>query len=88
MSGTVQALIVAVLVTACVSYSSWRLMSAGLRLRVLGGLSRVPGIGRAAWFLAWQARVQSRLAAGCATCAPQVTSAASRKQTPGVLRRS
>jgi hypothetical protein len=88
MSAALQALIVAVLVTACAAYSSWRLMSAGLRLRVLGRLSRLPGIGRAAWFLAWQARVQSRLGAGCGSCAPQATSAASRKQTPGALRRS
>jgi hypothetical protein len=88
MSGTLQALIVAVLVTACALYSSWRLMSAALRLRALGGLRRVPGISRAAWFVAWQARAQSRLAAGCTSCAPQATSAASRKQTPGALRRS
>jgi hypothetical protein len=30
----------------------------------------------------------SRFAAGCAGCAPTATSAASRKQTPGALRRS
>jgi hypothetical protein len=87
MSGTLQVLIVAVLVTACALYSGWRLMSTALRLRVLGGLSRLPGIGGTAWFLAWQARVQSRLTAGCGACAP-ATSAASRKQTPGALRRS
>jgi hypothetical protein len=87
MSGTLQGLIVAVLVTTCALYSSWRLMSARLRLRVLGTLSRVPGVRGAAWFVAWQARVQSRLAAGCSSCAPQPTSAASRKQTPGALRR-
>ncbi len=88
MSTTVQALIVAVLVMACTLYSSWRLMSARLRLRMLGTLSRLPGVRGAAWFVAWQARVQSRFAAGCSSCAPQATSAASRKQTPGALRRS
>jgi hypothetical protein len=88
MSGALQTLIVALLVTACALYSSWRLMSARLRLRVLASLTRLPGIGGAAWFLAWQARAQARLGAGCGSCAPQATRAASRKQTPGALRRS
>jgi ferrous iron transport protein B len=88
MSFVLQAVIVALLVALCALYSIWRLLSARLRLRLLDRLAAVPGIGRAAWFAALRAAALSRFAAGCAGCAPAATSAASRKQTPGALRRS
>jgi len=88
MSFVLQVVIVALLVALCALYSIWRLLSARLRLRLLDGLAAVPGIGSAAWFAALRAAALSRFAAGCAGCAPTATSAASRKQTPGALRRS
>jgi hypothetical protein len=88
VSGMLQGLTVAALVTACVLYSTWRLLSAGLRMRVMDALARVPGIGTARWFEAARAHAVSKFAAGCGSCAPGATSAASRKQTPGGLRRS
>jgi hypothetical protein len=88
VSGVLQGLIVAAVVTLCALYSAWRLLSARLRLRVMDALARVPGIGTASWFSALRAHAVSKLAAGCGSCAPSATSAASRKQTPGGLRRS
>jgi hypothetical protein len=88
VSGVLQGLIVAVLVMVCALYSTWRLLSARLRVRVMDAVARVPGIGSASWFAALRAHAVSKLAAGCGSCAPAATSAASRKQTPGGLRRS
>jgi hypothetical protein len=88
MSLVLQMLIVALLVALCTLYSTWRLLSARLRLRLLDRLAAVPGIGSAAWFAALRAAALSKFAAGCANCAPTPTSVASQKQTPGALRRS
>jgi hypothetical protein len=87
VSGVLQTLIVALAVTACAAYSTWRLLSARLRLRVLEALARLPGIGNTAWFSALRRAALSRSAAGCGSCAPGATPAPSRKQTPGALRR-
>ena len=88
MSALLQGLVVAVLVTLCVLYSVWRLLSARLRMSVMDALARLPYIGSARWFAALRAHAVAKLAAGCGSCAPAPTSAASRKQTPGGLRRS
>ncbi len=88
MSGVLQGLIVTVVVLLCALYSAWRLFPARLRVRVMDALARVPGLGTAPWFEALRAHAIAKLAAGCAACAPTATSAASRKQTPGGLRRS
>jgi hypothetical protein len=88
MSGALQMMIVALVVLLCVLYSSWRLLSARLRLRALDALAALPGIGRARWLLGWRARLTSGSGAGCGSCAPTATRAASRKQTPDALRRS
>jgi hypothetical protein len=88
MSGVLQGLIVAAVVVLCALYSTWRLLSARVRLRVMDALARVPGIGTAGWFAALRAHAVTKLAPGCGSCAPGATSAASRKQTPGGLRRS
>jgi hypothetical protein len=88
VSGVLQGLIVAGLVTTCLLYSTWRLLSARLRMRIMDALARVPGVGTAHWFAALRAHAVGKLAAGCGACAPAATSAASRKQTPGGLRRS
>ena len=87
MSAGVQALIVALAVVSCAAYSIWRLLSARLRLRLLDGCAALPGIGHAAWYQALRARTVAKLAAACGSCAPAPTGAASRKQTPGALRR-
>ena len=83
MSFVLQLLAVTLLVSACATYSTWRLMSVRLRLRSLELLGGVPGIARAAWLAALRARLMGG-AGACGGCAP---SAASRKQTPGALRR-
>lgn len=87
MSAVLQGLIVGLVVLACACYSTWRLLTARLRLRVLDALSVLPGIRQAAWFGALRARTLAKSAAGCGSCAPAATSAASRKRTPGALRR-
>ena len=83
MSFVLQLLAVTLLVSACATYSTWRLMSVRLRLRSLELLGGVPGIARAAWLAALRARLMGG-AGACGGCTP---SAASRKQTPGALRR-
>jgi hypothetical protein len=88
VSGLLQGVIVALAVTLCALYSTWRLLSARLRMRVMDLLARVPGIGSARWFAAARAHAVGKLAAGCGSCAPAAKNAASRKQTPGGLRRS
>ncbi len=88
MSVLLQGLVVALLVALCAVYSTWRLLSARLRLRLLEKLAALPGVGSAAWFAALRAAALSKFAAGCANCTPAPTSAASRKQTPGAPRRS
>ena len=88
MSAVLQGLIVAVVVLLCALYSAWRLLSARLRMRLMDVLARVPGLGSASWFQALRSHAVAKLAAGCGSCAPAATSAASRKQTPGGLRRS
>ena len=84
MSFALQALAVVLLVSACAIFSTWRLLSARLRLRVLELIEAVPLLGRAAWIGALRARLLSG-AGGCAGCA--ATSAAAPKRTPGALRR-
>ena len=87
MSAVLQGLIVGLVVLACAIYSTWRLLSARLRLRVLDALSVLPGLKAAAWFAALRARTLSKSAGGCGSCAPAATGAASPKRTPGALRR-
>ncbi|HEX4387088.1 MAG TPA: hypothetical protein VH109_00525 [Steroidobacteraceae bacterium] len=84
MSFALQLFAVALLVSVCALYSTWRLMSVRLRLRSLELLGGVPGLARAAWLAALRARLVTG-AGACGGCAPP--SAASRKQTPGALRR-
>ena len=84
MNLALQVVVVGLLVGACLLYSTWRLLSARLRLRTLEALARLPVVGRAAWLAALRARVLAGMG-GCAGCA--APSAASRNQTPGALRR-
>ena len=85
MSMLVQGLLVALVVLACAVFSTWRLLSARLRLKVLDALARLPGFGASGWLAALRARTLAR-SPGCGSCAP-ATGAASPKQTPGALRR-
>ena len=84
MSATLQLLVVALLVGACAIYSTWRLLSARLRLRVLELLAGVPLLGRAAWIGALRSRVLAGVG-GCGGCAG--ASAPAPKRTSGALRR-
>ena len=86
MSGVLQGVVVGVAVAASVLYSTWRLGSARLRLRMLEALGRCRDCRRLPGFAAWYARALAQRAAGCGGCAP--TGAPPRKQTPGALRRS
>jgi len=88
MSAVLQQVLVAVLVTACVLFSAWRLLSARLRLRCLDALAALPGARTARWLTAARRRALSRLGAGCGACAQRSTPGAiSRNQTPGAPRR-
>ncbi len=88
MSAVLQEVLVAVLVTACALFSTWRLLSARLRLRCLDALAAVPGARTARWLTAARQRLLSGLSAGCGSCAQHSTPGApSRNQTPGVPRR-
>lgn len=88
MSAVLQEVLVAVLVAACALFSTWRLLSARLRLRCLDALGAVPGARTARWLTALRRRTLSRLGAGCGGCAQASTpGAVSRNQTPGALRR-
>ena len=81
MSVLLQGLVVALLVALCAVYSTWRLLSARLRLRLLDEAAlALPGVGSAAWFAALRAAALSKFAAGCANCTPAPTSAASRNK--------
>jgi hypothetical protein len=84
MSFAPQGLAVLLVVSACTLYSTWRLLSGRLRLRVLELLAGVPLLGRASWIGALRARLVQG-AGGCAGCAG--SSAAAPKRTPGALRR-
>jgi len=88
MSAVLQEVLVAVLVTACALFSTWRLLSARLRLRCLDALAAVPGARTARWLTAVRRRALSRLGGGCGACAQRSTPGAiSRNQTPGAPRR-
>jgi hypothetical protein len=86
MSWVLQVIVVALSVAACATYSIWRLLSGAARERALNLLAAVPAVARMGWFIALQARTRARLGAGCGSCSA-APSAASRKQTPGALRR-
>jgi hypothetical protein len=83
VSFALQAVVVALLVGACLIYSTWRLLSQRARLRALERLARVPGFARAAWLAALRARLVGGMG-GCGGCAG---ASAGPKQTSGALRR-
>ncbi|HWZ61392.1 MAG TPA: hypothetical protein VNX02_00085 [Steroidobacteraceae bacterium] len=89
MSPLLQAVLVAVVVGACLLYSAWRLASLALRLRLLAALATLPGARRATWLGALRARTLAQLQSGCAGCASGATppAAGHRNRTPGALRR-
>jgi hypothetical protein len=84
VSLVLQALVVALLVSACALYSLWRLLSGRARLRALELLAGVPGFARAAWLASLRARLAGGLG-GCGGCAG--ASAPGPKRTSGALRR-
>ena len=86
MSWVLQVIVVAALVSGCALFSVWRLLSGAARLRTLAALARLPGLASMGWFVRLDARTRAGSGAGCGGCAA-APSAASRKRTPGVLRR-
>jgi len=84
VSFVLQGLVVALLVSACAIYSTWRLLSGRARLRALELLAAVPGFAQAAWLASLRARVAGGMG-GCGGCAG--ASAPGPKQTSGALRR-
>lgn len=86
MSLVLQVIVVAVVVSACLFYSIWRLLSGAARQRMLDVLARVPGVASLGWFVRLQARTHAKMGVGCGSCGTSTT-AASRKQTPGALPR-
>ncbi len=86
MNLALQVIVVALVVIACATYSIWRLLSAAARVRVLERLAKVPAVSRTGWYVRLSARTRGGTGAGCGGCAASTT-AASRKQTPGALRR-
>jgi hypothetical protein len=86
MSLALQVIVVAVVVSACLVYSIWRLLSGAARQRLLDLLTRVPGVAALGWFERLQARTLAKSGVGCGSCGASTT-AASRKRTPGALPR-
>jgi hypothetical protein len=83
-----QELLVAVVVVGCALFSAWRLSTVTLRLKYLGWLTRVPGIGASQWLGRLHARTLARQLDACGGCARAPTpGAASPNRTPGALRR-
>jgi hypothetical protein len=87
MSLVLQGVLVALIVSACVTYSTWRLLSVSARVRALDLLGSLPGISGTQWYQGVRARTTARLAGGCGSCGGS-TPATSRKRTPGALHRS
>jgi hypothetical protein len=64
-----QALIVAILVTASAAFAAWRLMPARTRLRVLDGVRPSGGNAVGRWLLRLRKGVLAELTSGgCASC--------------------
>lgn len=88
MSLLLQEILVALLVLSCALYSSWRLATVALRLKMLAALARLPYLGDAAWLERLRQRTLARQLAACGGCARAPTpDAASPNRTPGALRR-
>ena len=93
MNLALQEVLVGLLVAAGIVFSTWRLLSARLRLRLLDALRAVPGAGNAKWLARLRQRLLSHATLACGSCshadephAPK-PGASSRNQTPGALRR-
>ena len=93
MNLALQYLLVGLLVAAGIVFSAWRLLSARLRLRLLEAVGALPGARGAAWLARLRQRLTSQSALACGGCSQADAvhaikpGAASRNQTPGVLRR-
>ncbi|GAC1452553.1 MAG: hypothetical protein PVS2B3_08420 [Steroidobacteraceae bacterium] len=96
MNWFLQDVLVGLLVTAAVVFSTWRLLSPRLRLRLLDVLTALPGA--ADWLRRWRQRLLSPATSACGGCPAQPAKVtplaggstkaggASRNQTPGALR--
>ena len=81
-----------VLVVACAAFSTWRLMSLALRLRLLAGLARQPLLANAQWLARLRRKLLAGASSACGGCSQAEVhqlkpDAASRNRTPGALRR-
>jgi hypothetical protein len=93
MNLALQYVLVGLLVAAGIVFSAWRLSSARLRLRLLEALGALPGARGAAWLARLRQRLLAHPTLACGGCSQADAAhaikpgAASRNQTPGVLRR-
>lgn len=92
MNALLQESLVAVLVVACAAFSTWRLISLTLRLRLLGALARVPLLSNARWLARLRHKLLAGAASACGGCSQAEVhqlkpDAVSRNRTPGALRR-
>ena len=92
MNALLQDVLVVVLVVTCTAFSTWRLMSLALRLRLLAGLARLPALAEARWLARLRQKLLAGAASACGGCSQAdlhqlKPDAASRNRTPGALRR-
>ena len=92
MNAWLQDVLVVMLVVACAAFSTWRLMSLALRLRLLAGLARLPALAEARWLARLRQKLLAGAASACGGCSQAELhqlkpDAASRNRTPGALRR-
>ena len=64
--------LVALIVSGCALFSLWRLMSVRARLKLIGWLQGVPGIGTSALLGRVQRKTLAGLTGGCGGCAHAV----------------
>jgi hypothetical protein len=68
MNSFVQYVLVGTLVTAGIVFSTWRLLSLRLRLRLLDGLNALPGVSGSAWLTRLRQRLLSQATLACGGC--------------------
>jgi hypothetical protein len=69
-----QDVLVGLIVTFCVIFSAWRLMSPKLRLKALESVAPIAAkLGTGAWITRLRSQTVSQLAAGCSACSHNKT---------------
>lgn len=69
-----QTVLVGLIVTFCVVFSAWRLMSPKLRLKALESIAPLAArLGAGAWITRLRSQTVAQLAAGCSACSHNKT---------------